>query len=212
MQRRRSRAFTLIELLVVIAIVALLIAILLPVLSRAREQSRRVSCLSHLRELGNFFQLYLHDNRSRVMRINPTPSDPSLLPYAAPSLVTVLEPYHKGSTEIFHCPSDTFLTGSPTPAPLTPSPTNYFEREGTSYEYNAFFNAYAIDDKSGLNRVWVDALAAARERPPLKMSPYELPLLVDFDAFHGKPAKPPNRNALFADFHADQLQLTVPKS
>jgi prepilin-type N-terminal cleavage/methylation domain-containing protein len=44
--------FTLIELLVVIAIIAILAAILFPVFGRARENARRSSCQSNLKQIG----------------------------------------------------------------------------------------------------------------------------------------------------------------
>jgi len=54
-------AFTLIELLVVIAIIALLMAILIPVLGKARDQARTLSCRSNLRQYGMATRMYLDD-------------------------------------------------------------------------------------------------------------------------------------------------------
>ncbi|MBI4580954.1 MAG: prepilin-type N-terminal cleavage/methylation domain-containing protein, partial [Planctomycetes bacterium] len=55
---RPAQAFTLIEVLVVVAIIAVLVAILLPALSAARQQTRRVLCVSNLHTWANAFQTY----------------------------------------------------------------------------------------------------------------------------------------------------------
>jgi len=57
----RRRGFTLIELLVVIAIIAILAAILFPVFAKARDQARRTSCLSNIKQLGLGMLMYVQD-------------------------------------------------------------------------------------------------------------------------------------------------------
>jgi prepilin-type N-terminal cleavage/methylation domain-containing protein len=56
-----SKGFTLIELLVVVAILALLAAILFPVFSRARENARRTSCISNMKQIGLGVLQYTQD-------------------------------------------------------------------------------------------------------------------------------------------------------
>ena len=61
----RRRAFTLIEILVVIAIILLLAGLLFPVFGRVREEGRKTSCLSNMKQLGLAFEQYTQDSRGK---------------------------------------------------------------------------------------------------------------------------------------------------
>ncbi len=72
--RLRGHAFTLVELLVVIALIAVLISILLPSIDAARNQARRASCASNLKQLGVAMQSYLPANGDHLPYASYMPS------------------------------------------------------------------------------------------------------------------------------------------
>jgi prepilin-type processing-associated H-X9-DG protein/prepilin-type N-terminal cleavage/methylation domain-containing protein len=99
---RIRKGFTLIKLLVVIAIIAILAAILFPVFARARENARRSSCQSNLKQIGLGIMQYTqdYDERFPVEAMNATAT------FGPFGWADALQPYIK-STQLFKCPSDT---------------------------------------------------------------------------------------------------------
>ncbi len=168
---RRHWAFMLVELLVVVAVVALLLGILVPAVGKARVHARRVACRSQLHSVGLALRMYVDDNRNTMPVAAQLPSDEPNLP----TITDVLLPYLK-DREVMHCPAD--------------REHNYFEEEGTSYEYPHFLRGRPVD-QTFLGKRWGET---------------NTPVLFDFGPFHGRAGQPGAMNFLFGDGHVGNLQ------
>ncbi len=131
------RGFTLIELLVVIAIMGLLIGLSVPALSRAREDARRTTCLSNVRQLRMALQLYADSHDGRV-----PPRD-----YEAGAVwVDRLEPYY-ANRKLLRCPTD---RGRVDVSYLMNGFIDHFVMTSFSGDWDEFFGAYKQGELPGI--------------------------------------------------------------
>lgn len=162
----KKKGFTLIELLVVIAIISLLAAIMFPVFSRARENARRSSCQSNLRQIGLGVLQYVQDYDEMMTRACYT-SDSSCTEKSTPvsndgsssqpiryKWMDAVFPYVK-SEQIFICPSSNPTVVGYSTAPYSPRTYKTRGRITTvSGEWGHKFGSYGINNAYPLNTVW----------------------------------------------------------
>ena len=144
----KRHGFTLIELLVVIAIIALLATILFPVFARTRENARRASCMSNMKQLGLGFIQYTQDFDELTM-MDAEPQGSNYFMWEAQ-----LYPYIK-NTQVYSCPSQAATLNGITQgltsnflSPIASWPSIYL-RPPVSYGDN--FNLFCNDGTAGGN-------------------------------------------------------------
>jgi type II secretory pathway pseudopilin PulG len=132
---RRRAAFTLIDLLVSLAIIGVLISLLLPALSGVREATRRVVCMSNVRQQGLGLSMYSEDNTGQLpgsQFLPKDPHDPSLPQLTNIARRDVINPNENpwdgmgilfnreylNAPQVFYCPSHHGLYPLATSLPL----------------------------------------------------------------------------------------------
>lgn len=165
--------FTLVELLVVIAVLALLISVLTPVLSKARMLAGRTACRSQMRGIGMAIRMYVDDNNETMPIAAQLPSEEPNLP----CITDVLLPYLM-NRKAMCCPADRL--------------EQYFDKEGSSYEYPHFVRGRRVDD-TFMGENWGQT---------------NVPVLFDYGPFHNRQGRRGAINFLFGDGHVGDLLET----
>jgi prepilin-type N-terminal cleavage/methylation domain-containing protein/prepilin-type processing-associated H-X9-DG protein len=135
---KRKRGFTLIELLVVIAIIAILASILFPVFARARENARRSSCQSNLKQIGLGIMQYTQDYDENLPLVFWGYNN------GDNGWVRTIQPYMK-SEQIFQCPSESTAGARLADANPQNNASDYF------YNANLGYKSHSGNDMTGAN-------------------------------------------------------------
>jgi len=161
----KTGAFTLIELLVVIAIISILAAILFPVFARAREQARKATCTSNLRQIGMSMTMYIQDYDELFPVCNFSDTNTGFPPATHVDgagkpifLVDLMQPYTK-NRQVFMCPT---MRGQANRASLYPTDYNFLCVHGWALYFPNYNN-----DLQGVCSHPLSAISNSAEKPML---------------------------------------------
>ena len=179
---RFTVAFTLIELLVVIAIIGILASLLMPSFSRAKAKANDTKCISNLRQIGIALSIYADENQGRLPFAERQPTKPVDPTNALPRIVDVLSHNLGGSKLVFQCPRD---------VPPKVFEKSFFEREGSSYEWN-----YQANGKPIIQPGVISGIPRTAEKARL---------IYDYENFHSGSTNG-TKNVLYGDGHVASLR------
>lgn len=155
----QKQGFTLIELLVVIAIISILAAILFPVFSRARENARRATCQSNLKQLATAWIMYTQDyDETTTPFYVAVDNGPYLGMNGISYWPDLLQPYVKsgtgkpgtsaGARGVFGCPSTNSLVSDTNDTKHILSVRYAYNQSNINNDYIVFDTGH---DSSGVN-------------------------------------------------------------
>ncbi len=199
---QKKSGFTLIELLVVIAIIAILAAILFPVFGRARENARRSSCQSNMKQIGLGIIQYSQDYDEQFVIVGDYASSSCTTPWQER-----IQPYVK-SIQIFKCPSNQSKSVLTLTCTADEYPGHYIGN-GSTYADNTTKLYFNFDRP--LSQVDWDPLSTAgfRSTPIVKaVEPSRTIVVAEFNYYSGNPAAAQVRSNIATVSGAGGLALT----
>ena len=178
--------------MVVVAIIAILLGIILPSLRGAQRSAKRTACAANLRSIGVAFRAYLNDSNDYMPIAELLPSHPADSDHPRPPISSVMSPYVDGSIEVFRCPADQGQVSGRPDGQGEPYPfDSYFQGEQSSYQYNVFLGGQRVE-RTRLSDIFGEA---------------NVPILFDYNPFHGPWGERESKNFLFGDGHAGPIEM-----